>query len=125
MFKIPGIVTYYNDYAVAYVDDELARYYRSLVPKSIKLNKQRYQSHLTIVRKNAEFPTKLENWEKHAGQTIDIWYNPEVGTCGTYYWLTAQSLDIGKIREELGLPKYRYGDTYHITIGNVKGNSDL
>lgn len=122
MFKIDGKVKYYNDYCVAYVDNELSRYARSLIPKSYYINKQRYDSHLTIVRKGAEFPKNLEFWGKHDGQKVEIWYNPVIDTCGTYFWINAQSPQIGEIRKELGLREYRYGDSYHITIGNVKNN---
>lgn len=126
MYKIPGKVTYYNDYCVAYVDNELAKYYRSMIPKSIRITKQKYDSHLTIVRKGAEFPKKLENWGIHDGQEIEIWYNPVVETCGTYFWLRAISPEVEQIRSELGLPKYRFDApdaSYHITIGNTKNEN--
>lgn len=33
------------------IDDELANYYRSLIPKYYKVAKQKYQTHITLVRR--------------------------------------------------------------------------
>lgn len=120
-FSSSGILVYYNDYCVAYVDKEIARYYLSLIPKYYYVQPQAYPPHITIVRRRIEVPPNQEYWRKYHGQSIDIQYEPGIKTDGTYFFLDAYSNDVSKIRKELGLPQYRDGfKCYYITVGNIK-----
>jgi hypothetical protein len=113
---------------VANIDQNISNYYRSLIPKYYNVKPQMYPAHITIVRLNKEKPTKMENWGKHEGKKIYFEYDTDVQRDDKYFWINAYSEDIGDIREELGLPRYRddslFGgvkrNEYHITIGNVK-----
>jgi len=106
---------------IAEVDQELSEYYRSLIPKYYNVKPQRYKCHITIVRTGIETPTNMEFWGKYQDQKISFSYSPIIQNDGTYFWLDAYSSDIEKIREELGLPKYRKDrKEYHITIANIK-----
>lgn len=110
-------VKVYKTYIVAYVDNQLTEYYRSLIPKALYVNGQRYQAHITIIRADVEpVPDKASIYD---GKYINYQYDSTIFTCGTYYWLNAHSKDIEDIREDLGLPRIKY-DTFHITIGNCK-----
>lgn len=107
--------------AIAEIDQELSDYYRSLIPKYYNVKPQKYKSHITIVRTAIENPPNMEYWGKYENQYINFSYSPVIHNDGTYFWLNAYSADIEKIREELGLPKYRLArNEYHITIANLK-----
>lgn len=109
------------------VDPELVNYYRSLVPKWIKINRQMYAPHISVVRK--EIPPNLNEWGKHEGREVEFAYANIVYNGTIYYWLNAFSGRLEKIRQELGLPvtsEYTrppdgWIKCFHITIGNRKG----
>ena len=113
---------------IAEIDQEISNFYRSLIPKYYCVKSQAYTAHITIVRLHKETPIKMENWGKHEGRIISYYYSPIVQNDDTYFWLNAYSEEIGDVREELGLPRFRddtiYGgikrNEYHITIGNCK-----
>jgi hypothetical protein len=116
--------------AVARIDQGISDFYRSLIPKAYGVQPQAWPAHITIVRKGKETPTKMDAWGKHEGRTIEFTYDTTIQTDGTYFWLNAWSEEVGDIREELGLPRYRddsaFGGVsrqeYHITLGNVKNS---
>lgn len=129
MYESKAIVHYGPDIRViAEIDQNISDYYRSLIPKYYYAVPQRYRSHITIVRTKKESPSKLEFWGKHQGRQITFHYESYIYFDGTFFWLNAYSEEIGEIRQELGLPKYRddraFGgvlrNEYHITIANVK-----
>lgn len=114
--------------AIAIIDQGISDFYRSLIPKHYCVQPQAYRAHITIVRIKKEVPLKLEAWEKHEGRKIRFSYDPVIQMDDRYFWLNTYSEEIGDIREELGLPRYRddtwFGGkrhtSYHITIGNTK-----
>ncbi len=114
--------------AVLWVDQELADYYRRLIPKYHYAQKPMYPAHITVVRTAKETPTKMDAWGKYEGEQIEFDYQDEVLNDGTYFYLRVKSERLGDIREELGLPRYRFGDLgadmkcYHVTVANMKGN---
>jgi len=121
-FKITGRMHYYSKWAVAYVDQQIAEYYRALVPKAFYIQPQRYPAHVTVVRFGMENPVhKEEFWNKYQDEQIEIEYENIVETDGLYFWLSAWSPRIAEIRSELGLEEQRdHFKSYHITVGNVK-----
>lgn len=112
---------------IAEVDQGISDFYRSLIPKYYYANPQKYRAHITIVRTNKEFPL-MDNWGKHEGKKILFQYDSYIHFDGLIFWLDAYSKDIGRIRQELGLPEYRddrayngvLRDAYHISIANIK-----
>jgi len=114
--------------AIAIIDQSISNYYRTLIPKYKNVKAQAYQAHITIVRLNKETPLNMEFWGKYQNKNIVFEYSPIIQNDDIYYWLDAYSLDISKIRIELGLPEYRddtkFGgikrNSYHITIANTK-----
>jgi hypothetical protein len=108
--------------AVIWVDDEIAKYYRKLIPKYYSAQPQMYKAHITVVRTDKETPPNMEAWGKYQGEEIPFSYENEIQFDGTYFYLNAYSERIKEIRLELGLPEYRFDDNkkYHITIANVK-----
>jgi hypothetical protein len=108
------------------VDQGLSDYYRSLIPKWIKTNKQMYDPHISVVRK--EVPKNLEYWGKYEGEEIDFQYTGTIYFGTVYCWLNTFSKRLEEIRLELGLPvssEYTrppetYIKVFHYTLGNFK-----
>ena len=130
LYKSTGILRYsigntgYN--LIVRVCPDISYLYRSLVPKSIILNLQKYKPHISVVRK--ETPVNLDMWGKYQNHKIDFEYSNYVYNGEVYYWLNAFSTELENIRLELGLPvssQYTrppgdYKKCFHITIGNLK-----
>lgn len=123
MFKSSGIITYYpNWWAVIYVDDNIAKYYRHLLywDQFIKLNKGRYPAHISLIYK--EEPRKNKNdWGFNHLQDVEFEYDNNIqhDEGGLGYWINVKCDIFEKIRERFGLTMEYY--TPHITIGNLKG----
>jgi hypothetical protein len=126
-YESTGILCYSdNPYKlVAKIDPDIVDFYRSLIPKSISLNKQAYDPHISIVRK--EIPINLQFWGKYEGQAVLFRYSNIVRHGTIYYWLDVYSDKLVRIRLELGLEETtalsRPPDgkrCFHCTIGNLK-----
>ena len=108
------------------VDQQISEYYRSLIPKYISINKQRYNAHISVVRK--ETPIHLDFWGKYDGQEVEYFYSPIVHFGKVYCWLNVFSQRLEEIRLELGLPvssEYTlppegFVKCFHMTLGNMK-----
>ena len=107
------------------VHPTITAFYRTLVPRAIRLNMQRYPPHISVVRK--EIPVNLDAWGKYEGEVVDFEYGSDIMHDDTYYWLNVYSPRLHEIRVELGLPPSSEwsrppdgADCFHSTIGNVK-----
>lgn len=127
MHKSVGSLVYSeNPYKlIVSVDDEIARYYRSFIPKYYKVQKPLYPAHISTVRN--EQPLNLSVWGKYHNQPIEFDYENYIYNGEVYYWLNVYSDGLEEIRIELGLPNTsqytRSPDNrhrFHCTIGNVK-----
>lgn len=131
MFSSIGILKYEITENAGYkliveVDQEIADYYRSLIPKWYKTSRQRYPAHISVVRK--EIPPRKEFWGKYDGKEIEFVYSPLIYKGIVYWWINAFSNKLEEIRLEMGLPissKYTrppdgWDKVFHITIGNSK-----
>jgi len=111
---------------VAWVDKELVRYYRSLIPKAKYIQPQMYPGHITVVRSYPiEIVPNRELWGRHEGRIIAFNYNGIVHFENPYYYLKVWSKELNDIRTELGMTKFRVlrnkmVDCFHITLGNIK-----
>lgn len=125
MFSSKGILSYGPEERVLiWVDRSIAEYYRSLIPKYIFIQPQKYPAHITVVRSGRETPD-MSHWGKYEGEEIEFAYDGKIKfDGGVYYYLDVICERIAEIRMELGLPRYRFGDNkkYHITIGNSKSH---
>ena len=111
---------YYTNWAVIYIDQQIAEYYRALLPKAWYIQPQRYPAHITIVRAKMESPNK-KFWGRYEGEQVEYEYESGIKNDGLYFWLSAWSPRITEIRQELGLPAQRDRfKVYHITVGNTK-----
>jgi len=111
---------------VVNIDPEITRYYRSLVPKWIKLNAQMYPPHISVVRH--EVPVCLEAWGKYEGERVTYQYSPVIHHGEVYWWLNVFATRLEEIRVDLGLPVSSmytrppdgYAKVFHTTLGNTK-----
>lgn len=112
--------------AVVWVEQDISDLYRKLIPKYYYAQPQLYPSHITVVRLRLETAKNMEVWNKYNGELVPFSYDSSIRFDGTYFYLNVQSERIGDIREELGLPRFRFGELgadkrcYHVTIANVK-----
>jgi hypothetical protein len=125
-FQSSGVLRYGQSNLVLDVDQGVVDYYRALMPKSIRTNRQLYNAHISVVRK--EVPPRMELWGKYAGEVVEFIYGNEVFHGTVYYWLNAFSKRLEEVRAELGLPvdspftkpPEGFLKTFHITLGNCK-----
>lgn len=127
MFESIGVLKYHdNSYKlIVDVDQGICNYYTSLLPKHIRLNKQKYKSHISVVRN--EIPD-LNFWNKYENEEIKFLYDPEVKFNELYCWLNIWCNRLEEIRQELGLPVSSrftlppegFTKCFHCTIGNFK-----
>lgn len=137
MFKYTGILRYSTApyRLVVEIDDELARYYRALLPKWYPCVSQRYQTHVTVVRPERDVPLNLTAWGKYEDERIEFFYEPGVRRGKVFYWLRVCCTRLEDIRLELGLPCQVSFDPseasytvppapfrkyFHVTIGNYR-----
>lgn len=112
--------------AVVWVEQDISDLYRKLIPKYYYAQPQLYPAHITVVRLRLETAKNMEVWNKYNGELVPFSYDSAIRFDGTYFYLNVQSERIGDIREELGLPRFRFGDLgadkrcYHVSIANVK-----
>jgi hypothetical protein len=101
------------------VDPAIVELARALVPKWVRLNRQKYRPHISVVR--WETPSDLTRWGAYEGEEVEFLYSSIVQFDDVYWWLDVQSTRLNEIRVQLGLPEWRTGrDGFHLTIGNTK-----
>jgi len=120
IYSTTGRLEYLKDYAVVWINGDLARYYRALIPKYYQVQGTRYNPHITVVRLDLEKPDKT-NWGQFDGERIVVRYDAFIRNSGVYWWIDCYAPRIGEIRKTLGLAEFRDGyRRYHLTIGNNK-----
>jgi hypothetical protein len=110
------------------VDQGISEFYRSLIPKYLPSNRQKYPAHITVVRIHKEKPKNMGSWGKYEGKKINFQYSSYVHDGSVYWWLNAFSVELEEIRRELGLPvtsEYTrppegFIKCFHITLSNKK-----
>lgn len=123
MFQTYGKLDYTNSLVVL-IDDEIGKYYRSLIPKYLNVKGTRYPAHISVTRKSP-IPN-LSVWGKYQDKEILIDYDPFIYNDETYFWINAYCYFLEYVRLELGMKNLsKYNDKFnkrkfHITIGNIK-----
>lgn len=107
------------------VDPGIVEYYRALVPRHVRINRQKYTPHISVVRE--EVLPNPAPWSAHEGQVLVFDYSIAVKNNDVYYWLEVYSDRLGDVRDELGLTRgcwYTWppdgADCFHCTLGNKK-----
>jgi len=111
------------------VDPQIVEFARWFVPKSVTLNRTRYDPHITTMRKEEVDPLVwAASFEVLQGREILFSYDSSVVAGDVYWWLRVWSDELVHVRRSLGLADLSWGcrppdneDCFHITIGNLKG----
>jgi hypothetical protein len=129
MYESIGILNYSGiNRLVLQIDQELADFYRSMIPKYLPTNRPRWAAHVTVVREHKEEVVKREAWGKYEGHQVPFFYSPIIECDNTYYWLNVFCVRLEEIRIELGLsavsrytlPPSGFRKVFHTTIANSK-----
>ena len=132
LFKSSGVLSYshkdgYGYRLVLNIDPGITKYYRALLPKSIRIAPQLHPAHISVVRK--EIPVNLNCWGIHEGEEVEFYYSNIIYSGKVYYWLNAFSTRLEEIKRELGLPVVesyskhpsdQWIKVFHVSIGNIK-----
>lgn len=108
------------------VDQGIALFYRSLIPKWHTVRPQAFKPHISVVRN--ETPPRLDLWGAHEGELVAFLYDIDTQRDHQYWWLDCYSPRLDELRAELGFtpPKpFRplpegFLKRYHTTLGNMK-----
>ena len=105
------------------VDQQLADYSFSLIPKYYRVVRPRWKAHVTVVRPE-DNPVQLEHWGKYEGETANFVYDPTILYESGFWWFNLWSVEMETIRKELGLsiksrittPPPGYVKCFHCTV---------
>lgn len=129
LYQSKGVLRYYNTKLILEADQGIVEYYRAMLPRSFRTNRQLYPAHISVVRK--ETP-EMGSWRLYEGEEVEFSYDNEIKFGEVYVWLNAFSTRLEEIRRELKLPVEPWGDLvppagfnkfFHITLGNFKANA--
>lgn len=106
------------------VGQDLADYYRKLIPPSHRASRQGWAAHITVVRPGNDNPGKIRYWGDYENEQVEFLYSPYLENGRGFYWFNAWSKRLEQIREELGLfnvSKFAlkpegYSKTFHCTV---------
>jgi hypothetical protein len=123
-----GVLNYSGvNRVVLLIDQEIADYYRSLIPKYLPTNRPRWAAHVTLVREEKEEVVHREFWGRYEGEQVQFLYAPIIQLDETYFWLNIFCVRLEELRLELGLPCMSwhvppagFRKTFHTTIANSK-----
>ena len=129
LYKSTGTLQYSKDWRlVLKVDQDLADYYRALIPKYHTNQRPRWAAHVTVVRQEKETPVNKQHWWKYNNHKVEFTYSPIVHFDKIYYWINVWCTKLEDIRTELGmkvytpftLPPSGFTKNFHCTIANQK-----
>jgi hypothetical protein len=130
LFQSQGVLSYSelndNPSLRLIIDEDIVRYYRSFIPKFIRIKPQMYRAHISVVRNN--FPANIQYWHRYEGEIVDFYYENEIKNCTKYFWIDCYSVRLEEVRQQLGLEIYNmdrelltpFKMRFHTTIGNLK-----
>lgn len=130
MFTATGTIQYRKDktglWVIAGIDQDIADYYLSLIPKYYKVKRTRWFAHATILRPEENAPD-TSSWGKYDGDTAQFVYDPCIFQENGYWWFNLWSKKMETIRLEFGLsiesritiPPAGYSKCFHCTVGNI------
>jgi hypothetical protein len=106
------------------IEQSIADYYYSLIPKYYRALKPRYKAHVTVVSPIDEILNQ-EKWGIREGQIANFIYDPTILYENGYWWFNLWSIEMESIRKELGLslksritiPPEGYSKCFHCTLG--------
>lgn len=110
-------VIYRSQSCIGLIGWHFGDYYLHFIPKYTRYNKQKHETHVTIVRnfENIDLSDKYLEGEK-----FEFNYSNDLKEDDKYFYLECWSPTIDKIRMHYGLDRHRMNNCHHITIGNKK-----
>ena len=119
MFKSYGYLRFEQGVkAVLDIDPEIVNYYYNLIPEYYNVNRQKYSSHITVIRSFEEPKFKLSMLEGHK---VQFEYDGIIHYDHKYFWINAYSRKLEMIRLLSWLPRHRKDkNCFHFTIANKK-----
>lgn len=100
------------------VDDEIARYYASIVKREFGVDlhwRSKSGAHVSIIR-GEELPN-AEHWAHDEGRQVKIYYTNQIYTNGNHWWLNVVCDELADVRSSYGLPTDKR--FFHLTIGRL------
>lgn len=127
MFSSYGQLIYTDTSLIVTFDNEITRYYRSLIPKHIHTNGMRYSPHITVVRTGKDIVINKDFWNRYTGEFVEFVYDNILYNDNLRFWLNVYCQKLEDIRYELGLsvdspfniPPNPFKKTFHSTICRI------
>lgn len=116
--KTTGTLNYTGNWLILQVDDEIARYYASILKKELGVDlhwKAKSGAHVSVIR--GEMLLKPQLWGHDHGKKIEINYTHQIYTNGEHWWLNVVCDELADIRSQYGLPTNKR--FFHLTIGRT------
>jgi len=113
-----GKLWYHDDWLLLQVDDEIARYYSSIIKQRFDIDlhwRSKWGAHVSVIR--GEAIPKPEKWGEDEGREIQIYYTHQIYTNKDHWWLNVISEELADIRAGYGLPPEK--KFFHLTIGRT------
>lgn len=114
-----GSLDYVDDWLLVRIDDEIARYYASIVENrfGIKLQtKTQWGTHVSAIR-GESLLNNQDKWGHDHGVQVQVNYTHEIYTNGHHWWLNVDCLDLSTVRAFYGFQTTKRW--FHLTIGRL------
>jgi len=104
------------------VDDTIGEYYKWLYSRAFKTWYPCMNGcHITFIAgEKDDRIVRREEMNNYFNLNVSFLYSNVIYTNGRAFWIDAKSDDLDRIRETIGLRKR---EKYHITLGNIKNES--
>ncbi len=130
LLKSSGILAYSitngQHRLVLNIDNEIARYYRRLIPRWVDHQPPMYPAHITVVRPYREVVPDTTRWGERDGEVVPFEYGNVILFDGLYFWLNCHGKELEQLRLALGMSPTRDNrGCFHCTIANAKSSQSL
>ncbi|WP_407305669.1 hypothetical protein [Acinetobacter sp.] len=113
-----GKLWHHADWLLLNVDDEITRYYASIIKQRFSIDlhwKSKWGAHVSVIR--GEALPNPEKWGRDEGREIKIYYTHQVYTNADHWWVNVISEELADIRTSYGLPPEK--KFFHLTVGRT------
>ena len=110
LYESQGVLQYGDNWRlILTVDQQIADYYRKLIPPWYRTMRPGYGAHVTVIRPEKEVPPDHSCWGQYEGQEVPFHYSPIICTYAgeMFFWINVYCRQLELIRLELGLPVRR------------------
>lgn len=114
-----GSLHYADDWLLLQVDDEIARYYATMLKRRFDIDlhwRSKWGAHVSVIR-GEQISANVDLWGHDEGLTIPINYTHDIYTNTDHWWLNVLCDRLADIRSFYGLPTNKR--FFHLTIGRL------